>query len=142
LLAHRFLYAYLNGEKIHSKEIELLEKKCKHSSDMEQKAAEAERASTKYKQAEYLQSYVGRVFSGVISGVTEWGIYVELSENKCEGLVRLNTLFDDHYLFDEDQRIIVGKRNKKKFQIGDPVRVQVKKSDPIKRTIDFTLVIR
>lgn len=141
LMAHRLLEIYLNKEKLpKGMDRTTLEKQCKHSSEMESKAAEAERASVKYKQAEYLQRFVGRVFEGIISGVTDWGIYVELIENKCEGMVRLNTLFDDFYEFDEKARAVIGKKNKKRFMIGDQVKVLVKKTDPIKRTIDFTIV--
>ncbi|MHB1278305.1 MAG: ribonuclease R family protein, partial [Bacteroidia bacterium] len=141
LMAHRLLEIYLNKEKLpKGMDRTSLEKQCKHSSEMESKAAEAERASVKYKQAEYLQRFVGRVFEGIISGVTDWGIYVELIENKCEGMIRLNTLYDDFYEFDEKARAVVGKKNKKRFMIGDQIKVLVKKTDPIKRTIDFTIV--
>jgi ribonuclease R len=140
LMVHRLLEKYLSGEKIKEQESVLLEKQCRHSSEMEQKAAEAERASVKYKQAEYLQQFIGRVFDGIISGVTDWGIYVELIENKCEGLLRLNTIFDDFYEFDEKTKAVVGKRYKKRFMIGDAIKVQVKKTDPVKRTIDLAYV--
>lgn len=138
LMVHRLLEKYLNGEK--EKPSPEWEKKCKHSSQMEQKAADAERASIKYKQAEYLKESVGRVFNGIISGVTEWGIYVEIIENKCEGMIRLNTLFDDYYEYNEKEKAVMGKRSKKKYRIGDPVRVKVKAADPLKRQIDFLMV--
>lgn len=141
LMAHRLLEIYLgDGHIPKGMTPAFLEKQCKHSSEMESKAAEAERASVKYKQAEYLQAFVGRVFEGIISGVTEWGIYVELIENKCEGMIRVNTMYDDFYEFDEKQRAVVGKKHKKRFMIGDQVKIQVKKTDPIKRTIDFIFV--
>jgi len=141
LMAHRLLEIYLNKQKLpKGMDRDSLEKQCKHSSEMESKAAEAERASVKYKQAEYLKQYVGRAFDGIISGVTDWGIFVELSENKCEGMIRLNALYDDFYEYDEKQRAVIGKRSKKRFMIGDPIRVTVKKTDPIKRTIDFNIV--
>lgn len=143
LMAHRLLEYYLNKEKLPKyMDVAFLEKQCKHSSEMEQKAAEAERASVKYKQAEYLAQFKGRVFAGVISGVTEWGIYVELIENKCEGMIRLNSMFDDFYEFDEKERAVVGKRHKKRYRIGDMVKIQVKKTDPVKRHIDFVFVNR
>lgn len=138
LLTHRLLEKYLEGGS--EKPSQEWEKRCKHSSQMEQKAADAERASVKYKQAEYLQSAIGRVFNGIISGVTEWGIYVEIIENKCEGMVRLNTLFDDFYEFNEKEQAIIGKRSKRKYRLGDPVMVKVKKTDPVKRQIDFAMV--
>lgn len=141
LMAHRLLEIYLNNQKLpKGMDRTSLEKQCKHSSEMESKAAEAERASVKYKQAEYLRQFVGRVFDGIISGVTDWGIYVELMENKCEGMISLKTLYDDFYEFDEKQKAVIGKRYKKRFMIGDPIQVIVKKSDPIKRTIDFNIV--
>jgi ribonuclease R len=117
-----------------------LEELCKHSSEMERLAAEAERASTKYKQVQYLQKEVGKVFEGIISGVTEWGIYVELIESKCEGLIRLRDMTDDFYVFDEDNYRIIGKRNKKKYQLGDTVFIKVKRADLLKKQLDFTLV--
>lgn len=138
LMAHRLLEKYLGGG-VEPPNAEW-EKRCKHSSMMEQKAADAERASVKYKQAEYLQDAVGRVFEGIISGVTEWGIYVEIVENKCEGMIRLSTMFDDFYEFIEKEQAIIGKRRKKKYRLGDPVQVKVKKTDPIKRQIDFIMV--
>ncbi len=141
LMAHRLMEIYLNKQKLpKGMDRSILEKQCKHSSEMESKAAEAERASVKYKQAEYLRQYVGRAFDGIISGVTDWGIYVELTENKCEGMIRLNALFDDFYEYDEKQKAVIGKRSKKRYMIGDPIRVTVKKTDPIKRTIDFNIV--
>ncbi len=142
LITHRLLEWYLEGQKVpKGYDSSTVEQMCKHCSEMESKAADAERASVKYKQAEYLKQFIGRVFEGIISGVTEWGIYVELIENKCEGMVRLNTIFDDFYEFDEKQRAVIGKRYKKRFMIGDQVKVQVKRSDPLKRTIDLALVI-
>lgn len=141
LMVHRLLQEFLESGKVKADATQL-EKRCKHSSEMEQKAADAERASVKYKQAEYLQQFIGRVFDGIISGVTEWGIYVELPENKCEGMIRLSTMNDDFYEYDEDKKMVVGKRKKRKFQMGDPIKIVVKKTDPIKRTIDFNLANR
>jgi ribonuclease R len=107
---------------------------------MERLAADAERASIKYKQVQYLQKEVGKVFEGIISGVTEWGIYVELVDSKCEGLIRLRDMTDDFYVFDEDNYRIIGKRNKKKYQLGDAVLIRVKRADLLKKQLDFTLV--
>jgi ribonuclease R len=111
-----------------------------HSSQMEKKAADAERASVKYKQAEYLEGNIGEEYKGIISGLTEWGMYVEIIENKCEGMVRLRDLTDDFYVLDEKNYCIIGQRRKKKFQLGDDVTIMVKKVDLSKRQIDFSLV--
>jgi ribonuclease R len=107
---------------------------------MEKKAADAERASVKYKQAEYLQNNIGEEFNGIISGLTEWGMYVEIIANKCEGMIRLRDLNDDFYVLDEKNYCIIGQRRKKKYQLGDEVSIMVKKVDLGKRQIDFTLV--
>ncbi|HPG74180.1 MAG TPA: S1 RNA-binding domain-containing protein, partial [Bacteroidales bacterium] len=112
---------------------------CKHSSDMEQRATQAERASTKYKQAEFLSDKLGHAFEGVISGVTDWGFFVELIENKCEGLVHIKTLLDDFYFFDEDNYCITGKSSKRKFVLGDKVKVVVIKVNISKKQVDFEL---
>ncbi len=112
---------------------------CKHSSDMEQRATQAERASTKYKQAEFLSDKLGQAFEGVISGVTDWGFFVELIENKCEGLVHIKTLLDDLYFFDEDNYCITGKSSKRKFVLGDKVKVVVIKVNISKKQVDFEL---
>jgi ribonuclease R len=138
LMVHRLLEKYLNNET--EKPSPEWETRSKHSSQMEQKATDAERASIKYKQAEYLKESIGRVFNGLISGVTEWGIYVEIIENKCEGMIRLNTLFDDYYEYVEKEKAVVGKRSRRKYRIGDPVKVKVKAADPLKRQIDFLMV--
>ena len=138
LLVHRILDAVLEGKK--SDYEKGLEELCKHSSEMERLAADAERASIKYKQVQYLQKEVGKVFEGIISGVTEWGIYVELVESKCEGLIRLREMTDDFYVYDEDNYRIIGKRNKKKYQLGDSVFVKVKRADLLKKQLDFILV--
>lgn len=137
LMVHRFLQHYLSGNP--AKHDEALEARCRHASMMEQKAADAERASIKYKQAEYLQEFIGNTFTGVISGVTEWGIYVELKENKCEGMIRLSSMNDDFYEFDDKNMVVTGKRLKRKYRLGDVVRVRVKKANPQKRTIDFVM---
>lgn len=135
MLAHRLLERYATGGKsVDANEYEAL---CKHSSDMEQLASNAERASIKYKQVEFMAQYVGQVFDGVISGVTEWGIYVELVENKCEGMVPMRDLDDDFYTFDEKNYCLVGRRHHKKFQLGDELKVRVAKANLDKKQLDF-----
>ena len=138
VMVHRLLFHYLNGGQ--SANAEHYEELCKHSSQMEKKAADAERASVKYKQAEYLRDQVGNVFSGVISGVTEWGMYVEIIENKCEGMIRLRDISDDFYTLDEKNYAIIGQRKKKVYQLGDEVKIRVKNVDLSKKQIDFSLV--
>ncbi len=138
VMVHRLLDHYLQNGK--SADEEAYEKMSTHSSQMEKKAADAERASVKYKQAEYLQNNIGTIYEGLISGVTEWGMYVEIVENKCEGMVRLRDINDDFYVLDEKNYCIIGQRKKKKYQLGDTVKILVKKVDLSKRQIDFTLV--
>lgn len=138
VMVHRLLQHYLSDGK--SVNAEAYEKMCEHSSLMEKKAADAERASVKYKQAEFLEDQVGEIFQGIVSGVTEWGMYVEIEENKCEGMVRLRDITDDFYALDEKNYAIIGQRKKKKYQLGDEVQIKVKKVDLAKRQIDFTLV--
>nr|WP_121273297.1 ribonuclease R [Pedobacter schmidteae] len=138
VMVHRLLAANLNNEK--SANEEEYEIASSHSSAMEKRAADAERASIKYKQAEYLEENVGNIFAGIISGVTEWGMYVELTENKCEGMIRLRDITDDFYVLDEKNYCIVGQRKQKKYQLGDEVMVKVKKVDLSKRQIDFSLI--
>lgn len=138
VMVHRLLQFYLDGgTKVN---IEHYEKMAEHSSQMEKKAAEAERASIKYKQAEFLQDQVGVEYTGIVSGVTEWGMYVEIQENKCEGMVRLRDITDDFYTLDEKNFAIIGQRKKKVYQLGDEVQIKVKKVDLEKRQIDFTLL--
>lgn len=138
VMVHRLLEHYLSGGK--SVGEEEYEKKSIHTSQMEKKAADAERASVKYKQAEYLEDNIGKEYDGLISGVTEWGMYVEIIENKCEGMIRLRDISDDFYVLDEKNYCIIGQRKKKKYQLGDEVKISVKKVDLSKRQIDFTLV--
>nr|MBC7613121.1 ribonuclease R [Pseudopedobacter sp.] len=139
VMVHRLLAHYLNGgDNVNA---EHYEKMCQHASQMEKKAADAERASIKYKQAEYLQDNIGNIYAGIISGVTEWGMYVEIEENKCEGMIRLRDISDDFYTLDEKNYCIVGQRKKRKYQLGDEVKIKVKRVDLGKRQIDFSLVI-
>jgi ribonuclease R len=138
VMVHRLLARYLdNGKSANEEEFEIASS---HSSAMEKRAADAERASIKFKQAEYLTENIGETFLGIISGVTEWGMYVELVENKCEGMIRLRDIADDFYVLDEKNYCIIGQRKKKKYQLGDEVSVKVKKVDLSKRQIDFTLI--
>ncbi|WP_316829727.1 ribonuclease R [Pedobacter aquatilis] len=139
VMVHRLLQDYLAGGK--SADAEFYEVASVHSSAMEKRAAEAERASIKYKQAEYLEENVGKIYPGIITGVTEWGMYVEIEENKCEGMVRLREIADDFYVLDEKNYCIIGQRKKKKYQLGDEVIIKVKKVDLAKRQIDFSLVL-
>lgn len=138
VMVHRLLFHYLNGGQ--SANAEHYEKLCTHSSQMEKKAADAERSSVKYKQAEYLRDQVGNIFTGIISGVTEWGMYVEIIENKCEGMIRLRDISDDFYTLDEKNYCIIGQRKKKIYQLGDEVKIRVKNVDLTKKQIDFSLV--
>lgn len=138
VMVHRLLAAYLNNEKSASEEE--YEIAASHSSAMEKRAADAERASIKYKQAEYLEDNIGNTYTGIISGVTEWGMYIELIANKCEGMIRLRDLTDDFYVLDEKNYCIVGQRKKRTYQLGDEVQVKVKKVDLSKRQIDFSLI--
>lgn len=138
VMVHRLLAQYLENGK--SADEKFYEDASAHSSAMEKRAADAERASVKYKQAEYLENNVGEIFKGTISGVTEWGMYVEIAENKCEGMVRLRDIADDFYVLDEKNYCIVGQRKHKKYQLGDEVEIRVKKVDLSKRQIDFSLI--
>jgi len=137
MMVHRLLTEYMNGASSKSKD--KYEDKCKHSSDMEKRAADAERASIKYKQVEFMKDHIGDEFDGIISGVTEWGFYVELNESKCEGLVHIRELDDDYYFFDEDNYSIIGKRNKKTYQLGDPVKIKIVRADLERKQLDYTL---
>lgn len=137
VMVHRLLDRYLEGGK--TVNAQKWEDMCKHSSDMENKAANAERSSIKYKQVEFMQDKIGQEFSGVISGVTDWGIYVEL-ENKCEGMVSVNTLDDDFYLFDEKNYCLVGRHSHRKFQLGDEVNVEIIRANLEKKQLDFRLI--
>jgi ribonuclease R len=138
VMVHRLLQHYLDGGKSVSEQ--QYEEWCKHSTEMEILASRAERDSIKYKQVQFLQNRIGEVFDGIISGVTEWGMYVELNDNKCEGLIRLRDLDDDFYELDEKNFCIVGSRTKKRYQLGDSVRVQLKHTDLIKKQITFSMV--
>lgn len=138
VMAHRLLQRYLDGGS--SADAETIERLCKHSSIMEKKAADAERASIKYKQVEFMMDKIGSHFEGVISGLTKWGMYVELVDNKCEGMVPLNSIQDDNYHFNEEKFQIIGSRHKKVFEFGDKVVVEVYGADLVLKQLDFRLV--
>jgi ribonuclease R len=135
MMVHRLLTAYLDKENPGSKD--KYEKLCDHSSKMERLANEAERASVKYKQVEFMSEKLGQVFDGVISGVTEWGIYVEIIENQCEGMVSVRDLADDFYEYDEENYCIRGRSTGKLYTLGDRVKIEVLKADMQKKQLDF-----
>ncbi|MDG2455777.1 MAG: ribonuclease R [Bacteroidia bacterium] len=138
LITHRMLHDYLTKKK--SFDYGDVERMASHSSKQEQKATSAERASIKYKQVEYMASFKGEEFDGIISGVTDWGIFVEILENKCEGMVRLRDMKGDHYTFLPEKKKVIGERTKKSFTMGQRVRIRVKNTDLAKRNIDFVFV--
>lgn len=138
MIAHRLLFSYLNGGS--SVKSEPIDRLCKHSSVMERKAVEAERESTKLYQVLFMQDLVGEVFDGVISGVTEWGVFVELTANKCEGLIRLRDIDGDYFYFDQKSMSIIGQRTKKSYELGEDVAVQIVAADIENRRIDLKLV--
>ncbi|MFD1186173.1 ribonuclease R [Pontibacter rugosus] len=138
MMAHRLLQHYLDGGSTTDKEE--YEERCRHSSEMEKRAADAERASIKYKQVEFMKDTIGNQYKGIVSGVTEWGIFVEIEENKCEGMVRLSDLNDDYYELDADNYRIIGRQTKRIISFGDEVMVEVKSANLNDRTIDLELV--
>ncbi len=138
VMTHRLLQHYLDGGA--SPKDELYEQRCKHSSQMEELASKAERESIKYMQVKYMQDHKDEEFIGVVSGVTEWGIYVEIESNKCEGMVRIRDISDDYYIFDEKQYAVVGQSTKAIIQLGDKVTVKVKNTDLERKHLDFALV--
>ena len=138
VMTHRLLQHYLDGGK--SPKAEIYEEKCKHSSEMEYLASRAERDSIKYMQVKYMDNHKDQEFEGVISGVTEWGIYVEIIENKCEGMCRIREIKDDYYIYDEKQYALVGQSTKNMYQLGDHVLIKVKHTDLERKHLDFTLL--
>ena len=138
MMVHRLLTKYLDehGRTVSEKKYEAL---CEHSSAMEQLAAQAERASIKYKQVEFMQEHLGQVYDGVISGVTEWGLYVELNENKCEGMIPIRDLDDDYYEYDEKNYCLRGRRKKHVYSLGDAVTIKVARANLEKKQLDFAL---
>ena len=138
LITHRMLHDYLKNKK--SFDYNQVESMASHSSKQEQKATSAERASIKYKQVEYMSGFKGEEFEGIISGITEWGIYVEIIENKCEGMVRLRDIKGDQYNFYPDKKIAKGRRTGRTFNMGDKLWIRVKNTDLNKRNIDFQII--
>jgi len=138
LMVHRLLTRYMEGGR--SAQADKYENLCEHSSAMEQTAASAERASIKYKQVEFMGAHIGSVFDAVISGVTEWGLYAEINENKCEGMIPMRDLGNDYYEFDEKNYCLIGRRHHRKFSLGDPVKIKVARANLEKKQLDFTLV--
>ena len=136
MLVHRLLESYLEGGK--SVDQGSLEEECKHCSQMEQVASNAERDSIKYKQVEFMSDKIGKVYDGVISGVTEWGIYVEINENKCEGMIPIREMDDDFYELDEKNFRLVGRRTKREYRLGQPVSIQVARANLDRKQLDFT----
>ena len=137
VMVHRLLSDYMNESK--PKEKTYYDIMCKHSSKMEINATKAERESIKYKQAEYMSLFIGKKFDAIISGVTEWGIYAEIIETLCEGLIKISSMKDDHYIFDSEKMRITGRNSEKIFRLGQPIRVLVIDTDIEKRTIDLEL---
>ena len=138
MMVHRLLAKYAEGGR--SVDKIKLEDECRHDSDMEQLAANAERASIRYKQVEFMQDRLGEIYDGVISGVTEWGFYVELDESMCEGLVPIRDLADDYYDFDEKNYCLIGRRHGVRYTLGDRVKVQVARADLDRKQLDFALI--
>ena len=138
LIVHRLLENYINGAT--SVDKENLEKVCKHCSEVEKVASTAERDSIKYMQVKFLKNKIGCSFEGVVSGVTEWGLYVEIIENKCEGLVKVSSIKDDHYIYDEKKYALIGLRYKTTYQIGQKVKIQIQRADLERKQMDFILV--
>lgn len=137
VMVHRLLDRYLEGGR--AANATKYEDSCKHSTDMEIRAAQAERSSIKYKQVEFMKDKIGEIFPGVISGVTDWGIYVEL-DNKCEGMVSIRDLDDDFYIFDEKNYCLVGRHNRKTYQLGEKVKVEISRANLERKQLDFKLI--
>lgn len=140
VLVHRFLERELKGGKVELDEYQKYESLCLASSELEKKASDAERTSIKYKQVEYMLDHVGESFEGTITGVTEWGIYIEEKETKCEGMVKMKELGDDFFTLDEKNYTIKGQNTGKKFTLGDTVKFKVASADMERRVLDYTLV--
>ena len=140
IVVHRLLTDYLSKKKISKEKLLEYEKVARISSEQEKRASDAERASIKYKQVEYMSSRIGKSFDGIISGITEWGIYVEEKETKCEGLIRVRDMADDFYIFNEKKMELVGQKKKKKYKLGDDIKIKVKGVDLERKTIDYVLI--
>ena len=138
VLVHRLLQDIL--DKKYGKLDKNLQKKAVHCSEQENIAVKAERESIKFMQIKYMQNKIGETFNGIISGVSDWGIYVELEENKCEGMIYVKDINDDKYYYNTEEASLIGKKNKKKYQLGDNITVEVKKADLVKKHLDFTII--
>ena len=138
MMVHRLLGMYL--EKVKSQDKSYYEDRCKYSSEREQIATEAERASIKYKMVEFMQDKVGQIFDGNISGLTDWGMFVELADTKVEGLVALRDIKEDYMVFNEDSFTLLGKRTGKRFILGDSVKVRVEKANLEQKQLDYSLI--
>ena len=137
MMVHRLLHAYDLGSG--STDQAVYEEFCQHASQMERLAQEAERESVKYKQVEYMSDKIGEEYDGLISGVSKWGIYVEIKENRCEGMVRLRDMEDDYYFLDEDNFRVIGYNTQKEYKLGSPVRIRIKRADFLKKELDFEI---
>lgn len=138
VIVHRLLAHYLDGGA--AEDQESLEKKCKHASDMERKATEAERMSIKYKQVQFLEGRIGEEFEGIVSGMNDYGLFVELNDNKCEGMIRLRDMGYDYFVYDEKNLCVTGNRTGEQYFMGDPIKVRLIKADLVKKQIDFELL--
>ncbi|MBX4210551.1 RNB domain-containing ribonuclease, partial [Candidatus Parcubacteria bacterium] len=141
LLVHRVLDKYLSEGTVNAAEFARYEKLASDASQKEIAAADAERTSIKYKQVEYMSERIGQEFEGVISGVTEWGLYVEEVETKCEGMIKVRDLTDDFYMLDEKNYALVGQKTKNKFSLGDTVKFKVVSADLERKTLDYSLAL-
>jgi ribonuclease R len=137
MMVHRLLQHYLEGGK--SENQKAIEEKCLHTSEREKRASDAERASIKYKQVEFMSMAQDKVYDGIITGVTDFGIFTEMIETKCEGMIRLSDLTDDFYEFDDRNYRVIGRRRKKIYRLGDAIKVRIKKTDIDRRLIDLSM---
>jgi ribonuclease R len=140
IIVHRLLQDFLDHKKVKKENLFEYEKLARVSSEQEKRATDAERSSIKYKQVEYMSKRTGETFTGVISGITEWGIYVEEVETKCEGLVRVRDMKDDFYVFNEKKFELVGQKKKHRYSLGDRVKIKVRGVDLERKTIDYILI--
>ena len=140
IIVHRLLADFLNKKKVELSKAGIYEDMSRKASEQEKRASDAERSSIKYKQVEYMSKRLGKSFSGVVSGITEWGMYIEELETKCEGMVRLRDMGDDFYVFNEKKLELLGQKKKKRYRLGDQVKIKVKNVDLEKKSIDYSLV--
>lgn len=140
IIVHRLLKNFLSNKSVKKEHLKKYEKMAMVASEQEKRATDAERSSVKYKQVEYMSKHIGKNFTGVISGITKWGLYVEETKTKCEGLVRMRDMRDDFYIFNEKKLELVGEKSKKKYRFGDRVKIKVHKVDLERKTIDYILV--